>query len=194
MVAGTVDPWGINSTLEETYAQFREFNHTGLYEADLKTISGDFIAKFDIGEMAGGTIGMVLGAEYSHTSFDQLNDPESNALQIAGSAGGDNINAERARKSAFFEMGLPFTEKLTTSIAGRYDEYSSTGIGSNFSPSINMAYRPTSWVLLRGTYGEGFRVGAFSQLYGNRSESFPSGVDVKVNTFSFNTIEVILLK
>ena len=176
--AGTVDPWGINSTLEETYAQFRQFNHTGLYEADLKTISGDFITKFDIGELAGGTIGMVLGAEYSHTSFDQLNDPESNALQIAGSAGGDNINAERARKSAFFEMGLPFTEKLTTSIAGRYDEYSSSGIGSNFSPSINMAYRPTSWVLLRGTYGEGFRVGAFSQLYGNRSESFPSGVDV----------------
>ena len=80
-------------------------------------------------------MGMVLGMEYSHTSFDQLNDPESNALQIAGSAGGDNINAERHRKSAF-EMGLPFTEETYTSIAGRYDEYSSAGVGSNFSPSI----------------------------------------------------------
>ena len=55
---------------------------------------GDLIVGFDVGELAGGAIGMVLGAEYSHSSFDQLNDPESNAFLIAGSAGGDNINAE----------------------------------------------------------------------------------------------------
>ena len=114
-------------------------------------------------------MGMVLGMEYSHTSFDQLNDPESNALQIAGSAGGDT-SMLKDTESRFLEMGLPFTEKLTTSIAGRYDEYSSAGIG-NFSPSITMVY--IHWpALLRGTYGEGFRVGAFSQPYGNRSESF----------------------
>ena len=58
------------------------FNHTGLYQADLKTTMGDFIVKFDVGELAGGAIGMVLGAEYSHTSFDQLNDPESNAFKL----------------------------------------------------------------------------------------------------------------
>ena len=45
-------------------------------------------------------------------AFDQLNDPESNAFLIAGSAGGDNISAERHRKSAFFELGLPFTEQF----------------------------------------------------------------------------------
>ena len=109
--AGTVDPWGINSTLDEVAAQMLAFNHTGLYQADLKTVMGDLIVKFDIGELAGGAIGMVLGAEYSHSSFDQLNDPESNAFLIAGSAGGDNISAERHRKSAFFEIGLPFTEQ-----------------------------------------------------------------------------------
>ncbi len=97
---------------------------------------------------------------------------------IAGSAGGDNITAERHRKSAFFELGLPFTDQFKVSMAGRYDEYSTTGVGSNFSPSINFEYRPTSWVLLRGTFGEGFRAPAFDELFGNRSESFPSGIDI----------------
>ena len=176
--AGTVDPWGINSTLDEVAAQMLAFNHTGLYQADLKTVMGDLIVKFDIGELSGGAIGMVLGAEYSHSAFDQLNDPESNAFLIAGSAGGDNISAERARKSAFFEIGLPFTEQFRVSMAGRYDEYSTKGVGSNFSPSVNFEYRPASWVLLRGTYGEGFRAPAFDELFGNRSESFPSGIDI----------------
>ena len=63
-------------------------------------------------------------------------------------------------------------------MAGRYDEYSTQGVGSNFSPSINFEYRPASWVLLRGTYGEGFRAPAFDELFGNRSESFPSGIDI----------------
>ena len=176
--AGTVDPWGINSTLDEVAAQMLAFNHTGLYQADLKTTMADLIVKFDVGELAGGAIGMVLGAEYSHSAFDQLNDPESNAFLIAGSAGGDNISAERHRKSAFFEIGLPFTEQFKVSMAGRYDEYSTKGVGSNFSPSVNFEYRPASWVLLRGTYGEGFRAPAFDELFGNRSESFPSGIDI----------------
>jgi outer membrane receptor protein involved in Fe transport len=176
--AGVVDPWGINSTLDEVAAQMLAFNHTGLYQADLKTTMGDLIVKFDVGELAGGPIGMVLGVEYSHSDFDQLNDPESNAFLIAGSAGGDNITAQRARKSAYFELGLPFTEQVRVSMAGRYDEYSTKGVGSNFSPSINFEYRPMSWVLLRGTYGEGFRAPAFDELFGNRSESFPSGIDI----------------
>ena len=79
--------------------------------------------------------------------FSQLNDPASNALIIAGTAGGDNIGAERSQKTAFFEVGLPVLENLDLSVAGRYDDYSTSGIGSNFSPQITIAYRPTDWVL-----------------------------------------------
>ena len=121
---------------------------------------------------------MVFGAEYAHLSFDQMNDPASNALLIAGTAVGDNIVGERSQKTAFFEIGMPVLDNLDISMAGRYDEYSSSGIGSNFSPQITVAYRPIDWVLLRGTYGEGFRAPAMDELYGNMSESFPSGIDI----------------
>ena len=177
--AGTLDLWSVNGTpLATVQSQMQQFNHTKMYQADLKGQTVDFIMDFDIGELAGGAVGMVIGAEYNHLSFQQINDPASNALIIAGTAGGDNIQAERHRKSAFFELGLPFTEKLNVSVAGRYDDYSTTGIGSSFSPQVTLAYRPTDWILLRGTYGEGFRVAAMDEMYGNQSESFPSGIDL----------------
>jgi outer membrane receptor protein involved in Fe transport len=177
--AGTLDLWNVNNTgLDAVATQMRGFNHTKLYQANLKRTQGDIIARLDIGELPGGPVGLVFGVEYAHLSFEQINDPASNALIIAGTAGGDNIQAERAQKTAFFEVGMPILDNLDVSVAGRYDEYSTTGIGSNFSPQITLAYRPIDWVLLRGTYGEGFRAAAMDEMYGNMSESFPSGIDI----------------
>ena len=176
---GELDIFGVHGTpLSALASTMQQFNHTKLYQADLKSTQGDFIMTFDVAELPGGPVGIVLGAEYNHLSFDQVNDPASKAQLIAGTAGGDNVQAERSRKSAFFEVGLPVTEKLELSVAGRSDTYSSAGIGGNFSPQITFAYRPLDWMLLRGTYGEGFRVAAMTQLYGERSESYPSGIDV----------------
>ncbi len=176
---GLLDIFGVHGTpLSALASTMQQFNHTKTYAADLKTMQGDFVMTFDVGELAGGPVGIVFGAEYNHLSFDQVNDPASKAQLIAGTAGGDNVQAERSRKSVFFEVGLPVIEKLELSLAGRYDDYSSAGIGSNFSPQITFAYRPLDWMLLRGTYGEGFRVAAMTQLYGERSESYPSGIDV----------------
>jgi outer membrane receptor protein involved in Fe transport len=176
---GDLDIFGVHgTTLDQLAPVMQQFNHTKTYAADLKTMQADYVMSFDIGELAGGAIGMVLGAEYNHLSFSQINDPASKAQLIAGTAGGDNVQADRSRKSIFFELGLPFTEKLELSLAGRNDSYSSKGIGNNFSPQITFAYRPVDWIMLRGTYGEGFRVAAMTQLYGERSESYPSGIDV----------------
>jgi outer membrane receptor protein involved in Fe transport len=172
----SLDLWDVNGDFSQ--ALMRTLNHTKLYQADLKRTQGDFIAKLDIGEMAGGPVGMVVGAEYAHLSFSQMNDPASNALLIAGTAGGDNIQADRSRKSVFFEVGMPVLDNLNISLAGRYDDYSTAGIGSNFSPQLTMSYKPIDWIMLRGTYGEGFRAPAMDELYGNKSESFPSGIDI----------------
>ena len=177
--AGQVDLFGVHGTSYEALsAVLQGYNHTKLYSAELKAQTLDFLMSFDIGELAGGPIGIAFGAEHNQLYFAQENDPASNSLIIAGTAGGDNVTADRSRKSAFFEIGLPFTEKLDVNLAGRNDSYSAKGTGSNFSPQITFAYRPIDWMLLRGTYGEGFRAAAMTQLYGNRSESFPSGIDL----------------
>ena len=136
---GLLDIFGVHGTpLSALASTMQQFNHTKTYAADLKTMQGDFVMTFDVGELAGGPVGIVFGAEYNHLSFDQVNDPASKAQLIAGTAGGDNVQAERSRKSVFFEIGLPVIEKLELSLAGRYDDYSSAGIGSNFSPQSHL--------------------------------------------------------
>jgi len=139
---GELDLFGVHGTpLSALGPTMQRFNHTKSYAADLKAMQADYVMSFDVGELAGGPIGMVLGAEYHHLSFSQINDPASKQQLIAGTAGGDNVEADRSRKSIFFELGLPFTEKINLSFAGRNDSYSSKGIGNNFSPQITFAYR-----------------------------------------------------
>ena len=77
-------------------------------------------------------------------------------------------------------MGIPWTEEFSMAIAGRYDSYSAKGIGGNFSPHINFSYKPIDWVMIRATYGEGFRVAGFDDLYGLRSISYDTGTDYKL--------------
>jgi len=161
--------------------QMNKANHLGYYGANIKRYQMDGYMNFEVGELAGGPIGFVLGAEYSHTIFNQFNDIASNMGIVNGSAGGDNIeNVARSKKSAFFEMGMPWTEEFSMAVAGRYDSYSAKGIGGNFSPHINFSYKPIDWVMIRATYGEGFRVAAFDELFGLSSISYPDGIDYKL--------------
>ncbi|MCH2476537.1 MAG: TonB-dependent receptor plug domain-containing protein, partial [Gammaproteobacteria bacterium] len=73
---GELDIFGVHgTTLDDLAPIMQQFNHTKTYAADLKSMQVDYIMTFDIGELAGGAIGMVLGAEYNHLSFSQINDP-----------------------------------------------------------------------------------------------------------------------
>jgi len=60
---GELDLFGVHGTpLSALGPTMQRFNHTKSYAADLKVMQADYIMSFDIGELAGGPIGMVLGA------------------------------------------------------------------------------------------------------------------------------------
>src|SRR5690606_37807243 len=50
------------------------------------------------------------------------------------------------------------------SIAGRYDSYND--VGSKFSPRASLEFRPIESLLLRGSWGKGFRAPTMGDLYG----------------------------
>lgn len=153
----------------------REANHTGLYEGETTSFNYNGSLRFDFMELPAGPAQAVVGFDYYDISFDQLNDPESNRLIIAGTSGGDNISANREVTSLFFEVGLPVHDMIEVNLAGRFDDYSD--FGDNFSPTARVSFRPMDGLLVRATYGEGFRAPGFDEFYGNVSESFPSGTD-----------------
>ena len=166
-----VTPQGLDEAVQRTA------NHTGTYNAELHRLTVDVLARFDLGELPAGPISWAWLLEYNDTDFDQLNDVESNRGVIAGSAGGDNISEGRINYSASFEAAIPVLDNLDLSVAGRYETYNDPGIGGDFTPQVGIAWRPTEGLLLRASYGEGFRAPAFDELYGNISEGFPAGTD-----------------
>ena len=60
-------------------------------------------------------------------------------------------------------------------LAVRYDDYSDFGNTTN--PKFGVTWRPIDSLLLRASYGEGFRAPDMQELYGNQSESFPPAID-----------------
>ena len=111
-------------------------------------------ASFDIFETSAGMIQGVVGAEYRKEEYSDTYDSLSEAGQVGGSAG-NSAGGSRDVKSAYFEALVPVLENLEMSVAGRYDKYSD--YGSDFSPKVSFKYDVMEGLVLRASYGEGFR-------------------------------------
>ena len=111
-------------------------------------------ASFDVMEIGGGTIQAVVGAEYRKEEYSDTYDSLSEAGQVGGSSG-NSAGGSRDVKGAYVEALIPILENLEMSVAGRYDSYS--GYGSDFSPKVSFKYDVMDGLVLRASYGEGFR-------------------------------------
>lgn len=121
-----------------------------------KFYSADFIVTGEIGELAGGPIGLAVGAAFRHDELGRDAAPLANidgALAAVGFyadwAGEQDVN------SIFFELALPLTENINVQVAARNEDY-----GDNISettPKIAFNWTPTNDLTLRASYGTSFR-------------------------------------
>jgi len=109
---------------------------------------------WDMFELDAGPVQWFLGAEYREEVFFDLYDSLSEAGQIGGSAG-NSAGGVRDVTSIFFETLLPFGDNFELTFAGRSDDYSD--YGSDFSPKISGRWQASDNLVVRGSWGEGFR-------------------------------------
>ncbi len=67
-------------------------------------------------------------------------------------------------------QGVPLVRKLDVGVALRQDQYSDFPTSTN--PRYSIAYRPVDWLLLRGSYGSGYKVPTLSDLGAPNRENF----------------------
>lgn len=124
------------------------------------------------------------GMEYRHDDFAVISDKQSsqsltfatdgsiNGFQqsnVFGSTGG-SATGTRAYKAVFMETSTHlFRNQLEASVALRFDDYSD--VGSTFSPKFSMGYRPSEGILLRSSYGKGFRAPDLASIHGSPTKS-----------------------
>ncbi len=60
-------------------------------------------------------------------------------------------------------------------VAARYEDYD--GFGSETNPKLAAMWRPLDWMLVRGSWGEGFRAPSLAELFLGLSISFDNYID-----------------
>jgi iron complex outermembrane receptor protein len=175
---GDFDPHAVNTAWGPDQAAVQQAAAlTGTFDARTRIVSFDGQLSFDAFQMENGAVPVALGFEYRDDKFEQDYDEQQNANNVAGSSGGADVTGARVVKSLFAETSIPVLSMLELSLAGRYDDYND--FGTTVNPKISAAFRPLDSLLLRGSYGTGFRAPSMSELYSSSSQSFNSGIDAR---------------
>lgn len=120
-------------------------------------------AGMDLFELPEGAVSAYLGASIRKEHFFSDIDALTKAGKIFGGSGGAGGQGERTAKAIYTELSIPVLAELELSLAGRYDHYSD--FGNTFNPQLGLRYTPLANLLIRASYGEGFRAPTLADLY-----------------------------
>lgn len=122
------------------------------------TLSGD------VTKLPAGMLQYAAGYQYRRDTFSQTPAPALFSGDIAGLGGAEKpIDANRNINAFFGELSVPIVKNLDGGVALRWDDYSDFGSTTNWKG--NLRWQPTQQVMLRGSYGTGFRAPTLRDLY-----------------------------
>jgi iron complex outermembrane recepter protein len=139
-----------------------------LWQADA-SISGELF------ELPGGMVSVALGVDYRREGYGFDGSIAGDETKSPGifNVAFDNVNqlsqVHRDVKAAYAEVLVPVFEQFELTGAIRIDDY--TGFGSTVNPKFTAKFQPFDWVMFRASYGTGFRVPSFNQIFNGVTQS-----------------------
>ena len=137
---------------------------------------GDATIAFDVVQLGSGPVPVALGIEYRDEDYDLRFDEQT----ASGAFGGDNtdtqpVSGARVVKSVFAETAIPILPRLELNLAARYDDYND--FGTTVNPKASVAFRPLDSLLLRASFGSGFKAPEMELLYEGTSTTSELFID-----------------
>lgn len=167
--SGQYDPLNPLATPSAVMERMRTTIGRDMHENYFNTgvnLSGD--APFSL---PGGSVAWALGYEYRREDFADIYDDQSQAGNIIGTAGG-SAWGDRRQWAFYGELVMPVLDSLEATMALRHDSYSD--VGAKTSPQLRLKWDALDNLVLRASWGKGFRAPSMSDLH-----SAPSwGVEV----------------
>ena len=145
-------------------------------ESITANISGDLF------ETQGGFAGFAFGVERRKEAGNDQPDPLTNAGLVLGDNPVTPTGGQFDVNEAYGEFRLPlladvtFAKALEFSLAARYSDYSS--FGSTTNPKVSMRWQPIQDLLIRGSWGEGFRAPSVAELFAGNATGRPAFQDL----------------
>jgi iron complex outermembrane recepter protein len=130
---------------------------------------------------AGRKTALALGAEYRHEDFWQASNTPFAELVIASTGVDPNAVSEGNRNvfAIYGELSVPLAKNLDLTAAVRFDDYSDFGNTTN--PKFTLRWQPMNNLLLRGTYGTGFRAPSLYDINASPYYTNTGTVDDPIN-------------
>jgi iron complex outermembrane recepter protein len=125
---------------------------------------GEVIARGPVWELPAGPVNVATGAEW--TQQDRIRTTNTPTLTAPARS-----RETRNNYAAFAEVGVPvfsprndrlLMSALDLQLAARYESIEDAG--ETIDPKYGARWKPFSWLLLRGSYGTGYRAPALSEL------------------------------
>lgn len=133
--------------------------------------------RFDVGLQGQGPWDSMffVGGELRREAYLDQTQAQAEANNILGTAGGSSGGGREIR-AVFGELSVPITLDLELDFAVRYDDYSD--FGDNISYKVAGRWQPTNDLVVRASYGTGFRAPSLDMLFQLPSESFAVARDI----------------
>ena len=164
-------------------AENAKLNSAAMYAALSPQVTDDSLAKItqidvkasrEIGQLAGGPIGVAVGAELRHESISLTPATGTERGNVIG-LGYSAYDGARTVTAGYVEVLAPVLKQLEASAAVRFDHYSDAG--SSTTPKIGLKYTPFRELAVRGTYARGFRAPSSAENGRGGLAAFSSAVD-----------------
>ena len=156
---------------------------TTLYGGEFTITQTDFVASGPVFKLPAGELLVALGADLrtEKYKFNGNNNAGFSSIDTwVFNAPFDNVNAlagvKRDIKAVFGEAIIPVHKTTELNLSVRYDDY--TGFGSTTNPKVSLRFQPLDSLLFRASYGTGFRVPTFNQLFNGITRSPNTGAGV----------------
>jgi len=144
-------------------------------------VQGNLIGDLGNLKIAEDPIGLAVGAEYIEVSGSFRPSQDLAAGTIAGFNGAPPSGGEIENYSIYGELevpllsGLPFAERVTLDLAGRYSDYDTTG--GNETYKIGGEWAVNEQFRIRGNYNRAVRAPNIGELFAPVAENFPGAQD-----------------
>ena len=161
---GVINPFG-PTTDANALAAAMATNYVGVFAINKTSISSfDAKATRDLWKMPAGMVSLAVGGELRREKLDGSPSEASRNFEVSGfGAPGVPVSASRSVESAFAEVNIPVVKAFEVNAAVRYDNYQN--VGSSVNPKASIRWQPAEQVLVRASYGSGFRAPTLLDLY-----------------------------
>jgi len=139
--------------------------HEKIRDSDTKVTSIDGKVSKEIFQSRNGAVAIAIGVDHRKEELEERPQEVLYTGDILGGGGPlpPTTHADRTVSSVFAELNVPILRDLEAQLAARYDRYSD--FGSTINPKVALRWTPTRDLLLRGSYGTGFRAPTISDLF-----------------------------